>query len=135
MSTAATEISGVHQLKVTLAGVAPVVWRRLQVRSTTTLAELHEVLQTAMGWENYHLHTFQVGWDRFGGKGRAETRATLAEVLPSERGRMLYVRLRRRLGALIDEERILARERSAAATDGDGRPSARLRRFRAWPVK
>lgn len=51
----------VHQLKVTLAGVTPMAWRRLQVRSATTLAELHEVLQVAMGWENCHLHAFEIG--------------------------------------------------------------------------
>ncbi len=49
----------VHQLKISLEGVEPIVWRRVQLRSTDTLARLHEVIQIAMGWENYHLHRFE----------------------------------------------------------------------------
>jgi hypothetical protein len=54
----------VHQLKISLEGVEPTVWRRVQLRSTDTLARLHEVIQIAMGWENYHLHRFE---GRYGG--------------------------------------------------------------------
>ncbi len=31
-----------------------------------TLAQLHAVLQAAMGWEDYHLHEFRMGRERFG---------------------------------------------------------------------
>jgi hypothetical protein len=80
-----------HQLKVTLVGYTPTIWRRLQVGSATTLAELHEVLQIAMGWENLHLHAFEAGWDRYDGSGSGEARATLAEVLPNVGSSMVYV--------------------------------------------
>jgi hypothetical protein len=50
----------IYQLKVNLMGSRPPIWRRLQVRGDTTLAELHSVLQTAMGWTNSHLHQFVV---------------------------------------------------------------------------
>ena len=44
-----------------------------------------------MGWEDYHLHAFEVGWDRYGdGEGRAETAVTVGGVLPNEGGRMGY---------------------------------------------
>lgn len=36
------------------------VWRRLVVPASLTLRQLHAVLQTAMGWEDYHLHLFDV---------------------------------------------------------------------------
>jgi hypothetical protein len=36
------------------------VWRRLVAPASLTLRELHAVLQTAMGWEDYHLHLFDV---------------------------------------------------------------------------
>jgi hypothetical protein len=40
----------IYQLRVVLCGVNPLVWRRLLVVSTTSIAELHEVLQNAFGW-------------------------------------------------------------------------------------
>jgi hypothetical protein len=45
-------------LRVTLHGVEPAVWRRIRVRSDLLLAELHTVLQTAMGWSDRHPHSF-----------------------------------------------------------------------------
>jgi hypothetical protein len=48
------------RLTVTLRDVEPVIWRRLQVPDSLTLRELHEVLQTAMGWLDYHLHLFDI---------------------------------------------------------------------------
>jgi len=56
----------VFQLRIELADVTPAVWRRVLVRSDMTLAQLHDVLQTAMGWENGHLHAFTIGGARFG---------------------------------------------------------------------
>ena len=48
----------VYQLRVVLCGVSPLVWRRLLVVSTTSLGELHEVLQDAFGWSGERLHRF-----------------------------------------------------------------------------
>jgi hypothetical protein len=56
----------VHQLKVSLAGIAPPIWRRVQVRSGADLAQLHEVLQIAMGWENYHMYGFETRCGDYG---------------------------------------------------------------------
>jgi hypothetical protein len=50
----------IHQLRVTLRDVSPLVWRRLLVRSDTTIAQLHAVLQIAMGWEDVHLQQFRI---------------------------------------------------------------------------
>jgi hypothetical protein len=36
------------------------VWRRLLVVSTTSLAEFHEILQSAFGWSDEHLHRFLI---------------------------------------------------------------------------
>lgn len=49
------------QLKVTLLGVNPHIWRRLLMPCVFTMAQLHTVLQNAVGWEDCHLHEFQVG--------------------------------------------------------------------------
>src|SRR5205085_427262 len=48
----------VYQLKVSLRGISPLVWRRLLVRADTSIAQLHDILQIAMGWEDEHLHRF-----------------------------------------------------------------------------
>ena len=46
------------ELQVTLLDVDPPVWRRVAVARTVTLADLHRVIQTVMGWANVHLHQF-----------------------------------------------------------------------------
>jgi hypothetical protein len=50
----------IYQLRVLLCGVSPLVWRRLLVISETSLAELHEILQTAFAWSGEHLHRFLI---------------------------------------------------------------------------
>jgi hypothetical protein len=48
----------IYQLKVTLAGSRPPIWRRVLVPAHSTLAHLHAVIQALMGWHDYHLHDF-----------------------------------------------------------------------------
>ena len=48
------------QLTVTLRDIEPAIWRRLVVPASLTLRELHAVIQTALGWDDYHLHLFEV---------------------------------------------------------------------------
>ena len=48
----------IYQLKVSLIGFKPQIWRRLLVPANTKLSDLHKILQTAMGWTNSHLHQF-----------------------------------------------------------------------------
>jgi hypothetical protein len=56
----------VFQLKIQLRDVRPPVWRRVLVPGEMSLAELHEVVQTAMGWTDSHLHEFEVDGARYG---------------------------------------------------------------------
>jgi len=56
----------VYQLKVTLKGIRPPIWRRLHVLGETTLEQLHLIIQVAMGWGNYHLHDFEIYGIRYG---------------------------------------------------------------------
>ena len=47
-----------YQLKITLLGIKPEIWRRFIVPSNITLAKLHEVIQNVMGWTDSHMHHF-----------------------------------------------------------------------------
>ncbi len=47
-----------YQIKVTLKGAKPPIWRRLVLDSRITLDDLHDVLQVSMGWHDSHLHQF-----------------------------------------------------------------------------
>jgi hypothetical protein len=58
--------TSVHQLKVTLTGIRPPIWRRLQVSSSINLRRLHDVIQEAMGWTQSHLYQFEIGGVEFG---------------------------------------------------------------------
>ena len=50
----------VYQFKITLKGVKPPIWRRIQVPETYTFWDLHIAIQDAMGWYNCHLHQFEL---------------------------------------------------------------------------
>jgi hypothetical protein len=50
----------VYQLRVVLRSISPLIWRRLLVRSDSTIANLHPTLQLALGWSNEHLHRFVI---------------------------------------------------------------------------
>ncbi len=54
------QVAAIYQLRVVLCGVSPLVWRRLLVVSTISIAELHEILQNAFGWSGEHLHRFLI---------------------------------------------------------------------------
>jgi Plasmid pRiA4b ORF-3-like protein len=58
-------MSTIIQLKITLKGTKPPIWRRVLVKDDTTLAKLHGIIQTAMGWENCHLHSFGINGTEF----------------------------------------------------------------------
>lgn len=58
--------TSIYQIKVTLRGSKPPIWRRIQVRSDITLGQLHHILQNVMDWDGYHLHQFIVGGIYYG---------------------------------------------------------------------
>ena len=53
------------QLRISLMDVTPTIWRRLLVPGEIKLSKLHTIFQTAMGWEDYHLHSFEIDGERF----------------------------------------------------------------------
>ena len=54
-----------YQFKITLLESEPPIWRRIQTKNCS-LDKLHEHIQTAMGWQNCHLHQFEIDGERYG---------------------------------------------------------------------
>jgi Plasmid pRiA4b ORF-3-like protein len=53
-------------IRVALRGISPMIWRRLRVRGNMSLADLHHIIQIAMGWDNEYLHCFHVYGEDYG---------------------------------------------------------------------
>lgn len=94
-------IPTVHQLKISLQGAAPPLWRRIQLPSEASLGFLHDVIQHAFGWEDAHLHRFEGGRGRewgdpsrdsgfFGPPVADEENAALGSALPAEGAVLWY---------------------------------------------
>ncbi len=78
----ATPAGQVYQLKVTLLEVVPRIWRRFQVPGDMRLSALHRTLQAVMGWENSHLHRFDIQGVEYGnGPGSCNEDPALEEVV------------------------------------------------------
>ena len=85
----------VYELKVTLEGSAPAIWRRIRVPGDVTLARLHRILQTTMGWGEMHHHQFVIRGRCYGrpdreGEVQDERRVRLAEVVRRAGSRFIY---------------------------------------------
>lgn len=66
MVTPTNSLERIYQIKVTLKDSKPPIWRLLLVPASMTLAQLHGVLQEAMGWYNCHLHQFIAAGECYG---------------------------------------------------------------------
>jgi len=56
----AERIANIYQFKITLKDFKPKIWRRIQVPENYSFYDLHVAIQDAMGWEDYHLHQFDI---------------------------------------------------------------------------
>lgn len=84
----ATQNEG-YQLRISLRGIKPEIWRRITVSKECSFAELHKIIQKAMGWENSHFHLFNASGAAIGDKKQLddckdERRITLADLDLSE---------------------------------------------------
>jgi len=62
--------SEIYRLHVMLLHINPPIWRRLLVRSNTSIADLHDILQISFEWTDFHLHRFLIRGKEYG-VGRA----------------------------------------------------------------
>lgn len=89
----------IYQIKVALSGSQPLIWRRIQVKSDTSLAKFHKILQRVMGWEDAHLHRFVIEGEYYGTPDedergsrptRDEHKYNLHAVVPPEGSHFVY---------------------------------------------
>ncbi|MFG2586578.1 plasmid pRiA4b ORF-3 family protein [Streptomyces malaysiensis] len=84
-----------HKIKITLRDSRPPIWRRLEVPSGITLRELHDIIQVAFGWEDYHMWAFESGQNRYGVADRdlgirSAASKRLSQVAPHTGDRLRY---------------------------------------------
>lgn len=91
-----TKSPKIYQLKITLMHVKPPIWRRIQLSGDTNLHQLHDIIQTVMGWEDDHLHMFIAGDSRYSNPrghvedAKDEAKVTLSKVAPRTGSKFSY---------------------------------------------
>lgn len=87
----------IHRIKLTLRGIKPPIWRRIEVASDTTLGDLAPVLEAAMGWLGGHLHMFEINGVTYGTPDPDwdtddldENKYRLGDVLPTVGAKMTW---------------------------------------------
>ena len=55
-----------YQVRISLDGIAPPIWRRVIVPASSKLRRLHGIIQKSMGWSNSHLHMFEIDGRQLG---------------------------------------------------------------------
>ena len=92
----------VFDLDLELTGISPRVWRRVRVPADASLTDLHHVIQSVMGWEDYHLHLFEIAgreysvppeeaWERDAWEGIDEATLKLSQAATDGAGSFQYV--------------------------------------------
>ena len=66
----------IYQLHILLLQINPPIWRRLHVRSDSSIATLHCLLQIAFDWSDFHLHRFVIRGKEYGVRRRGCTTFT-----------------------------------------------------------
>ncbi len=56
----------IYQLRIWLRNISPAIWRRILVRSDSSITDLHYTIQIAMGWSDSYLHQFSIRAKHYG---------------------------------------------------------------------
>lgn len=86
-----------YVIKVTLNGSKPPIWRRFCVPGEISLDRLHDVIQIVMGWQEKHLHFFEIAGRRYteapenaATDGQEEGNFKLCDLIPRANGKLSY---------------------------------------------
>jgi hypothetical protein len=55
-----------YNIRISLDNISPEIYRLVRVSGSTNLRQLHKLIQTVMGWQDYHLHFFEMEGIEFG---------------------------------------------------------------------
>lgn len=93
----------IYQIQIALQNFRPKIWRRLLIPEDVLLSDLHKIIQTAMGWQNAHLHQFSKNntyytirfhdddfWDEATSVDYVKNKIKLADLLTTEKETLLY---------------------------------------------
>lgn len=83
----------VYTLRLNLEYSKPPIWRRIEVRSDITLETLHNIIQPAFGWWNYHSFRFSLGGGPYDWERASFSCVTLTRTMEMTRARMCEVRI------------------------------------------
>ena len=96
-SSSKTHEENVYQIKISLKGSKPPIWRRILISSKTRLPDLHWISQESMGWTDSHLHQFICGNSYLGNPELLEdgdlvdyTNIAIDRLLSSEGDKIVY---------------------------------------------
>lgn len=53
-------------VRIELRDTDPLIWREVEVPTSTTLKVLHDIIQLTIGWAGYHLWEFTIAKQRYG---------------------------------------------------------------------
>lgn len=99
-SLGATSFHEIATLRIELKDSDPLIWRELEVPTSVTLKVLHDIVQVAMGWFDYHLWEFTLDDRRYGlptdedwgtGPLHDATKVRLRDILKPRRTRIDYL--------------------------------------------
>lgn len=88
----------IYEVQITLAQIAPAIWRRFMVPASITLEQFHEAILAVMGWAGGHFYEFWMHGERYGGpdgSGHSSVAPaavmTLAQAIHHRQGTLQYV--------------------------------------------
>ncbi len=91
------QAKSIYQIKMSLIGAKPPIWRTVLVPDNLKLAAFHDVIQVAMGWTDSHLHQFiahnvfyGIPDDEFGMEIEDESKYKLSQLLSKEKDTLIY---------------------------------------------
>jgi hypothetical protein len=123
----------VVDLRLELLHASSPVWRALRVPGDLRLDDLHHAIQVVMGWEDYHLHCFDVGGREYGPRPDDEfedhpewagedSALTIAQAFADRDGPVRYHYHDWLLALQVIGERVATRSGLVVCLDGEGEP-------------
>ncbi|MBN1488712.1 MAG: plasmid pRiA4b ORF-3 family protein [Phycisphaerae bacterium] len=95
--TRGNSTQAVYVIKIVLRESKPAIWRRFRVPGAISLDRLHDVIQIVMGWQEKHLHCFEIGDQRYteapedcDTEGIEEAHFTLDDLVSSAKTKFAY---------------------------------------------